>query len=59
MIRSHHSVATQCARQARRGRFTLLRTLALVACGLVVACGQKGPLTLPKSAASAASAPTR
>ena len=34
--------------------FTLLRSLALLA-----ACGQKGTLTLPKSAAPAASAPAR
>jgi predicted small lipoprotein YifL len=40
--------------------FTLLRSLALLAaCGAVAACGQKGPLTLPGSAASAASAPAR
>ncbi|HEX6018540.1 MAG TPA: lipoprotein [Burkholderiaceae bacterium] len=41
-------------------RFSLLRSLALLlACGMVAACGQKGPLTLPKSASSAASAPAR
>ena len=47
---------------ARSLPFTLLRSLALlVACSAVVACGQKGPLTLPKSAAAsaAASAPAR
>jgi len=32
----------------------------LVACGALAACGQKGPLTLPKSAAaSAASSPAQ
>jgi predicted small lipoprotein YifL len=48
--------------RATRGvPFTLLRLLAaLVACGTFAACGQKGPLTLPKSAAaSAASTPAR
>ncbi|HSW26419.1 MAG TPA: lipoprotein [Burkholderiaceae bacterium] len=44
---------------ARGAPFTLLRSLALLAaCGAVAACGQKGPLTMPKSAA-AASAPAR
>jgi len=42
---------------------TLLRSLAMiVACAALAACGQKGPLTLPKSIASqpsAASAPAR
>jgi predicted small lipoprotein YifL len=40
--------------------FTLLRSLALLAaCSAMTACGQKGPLTLPKSAAAAAAAPAR
>ena len=40
--------------------FTLLRSLALLAaCSAMTACGQKGPLTLPKSATPAASAPAR
>jgi predicted small lipoprotein YifL len=40
--------------------FTLLRSLALLAaCSAIAACGQKGTLTLPKSAAPAASAPAR
>jgi predicted small lipoprotein YifL len=60
MIRSDHSVATQRAWLTRQRRFTLLRALALVStCTLLASCGQKGPLTLPQSAASAASAPAR
>jgi len=47
-------------RAARRAPFTLLRSLAVLAsCCAVAACGQKGPLTLPKNAAAAASTPAR
>lgn len=39
---------------------SLLRSLVLLAaCGVLAACGQKGPLTLPKSTGPAASAPAR
>ncbi|HEU5296185.1 MAG TPA: lipoprotein [Burkholderiaceae bacterium] len=40
--------------------FAALRPIALVAaCVVLAGCGQKGPLTLPKSATAAASAPAR
>jgi len=39
---------------------SMSRLLALLlACSIVAACGQKGPLTLPKNASPAASAPAR
>jgi predicted small lipoprotein YifL len=61
-MRQYGSVAMHHARKKARQTLTLPTLLALIALGLgVAACGQKGPLVLPKSAsaASAASAPTR
>jgi predicted small lipoprotein YifL len=53
------SVATPLSRLAERWRIAMLRWLALgLVCLVGVACGQKGPLTLPKGAASPASAPS-
>jgi predicted small lipoprotein YifL len=61
-MRQYGSVAMHRARQKAYATLTLPGLLALMVLGLgVAACGQKGPLVLPKaaSAASAASAPTR
>jgi len=53
------SVATPLSPPADRLRIAMLRWLALgIVCFAGVACGQKGPLTLPKGAASPASAPS-
>jgi predicted small lipoprotein YifL len=56
------SVARTSSRKKLRARLTLPGLLALLAIGLAgTACGQKGPLVLPKAAtaASAVSAPAR
>ena len=47
----HSSVAARLAAARHRG------ALRLAASGLTVGCGQKGPLTLPRTAPAAASAP--
>jgi predicted small lipoprotein YifL len=62
MMRQLRSVAIAPECKKARLRLTLRGLLALVSVGLVsAACGQKGPLTLPKAspAASAASVPAR
>jgi predicted small lipoprotein YifL len=56
------SVAIDPKPKKARTRLTLRGLLALMSAGLIgAACGQKGPLTLPKAApaASAASVPAR
>lgn len=60
-MRQLRSVAIDPERKQARIRLTLHGLLALLSVGLISACGQKGPLTLPKAApaASAASVPAR
>jgi Prokaryotic lipoprotein-attachment site len=60
MVDSQHSVAMRRIGPARGAPFTLLLSLIWVAvlCN-IAACGQKGPLMLPKSTTPAASAPAR
>jgi predicted small lipoprotein YifL len=60
-MREQCSVAIDPERKEVRFLLTLRGLLALASVGLISACGQKGPLTLPKAApaASAASVPAR
>ena len=61
-MRQFRSVVIEPERKKARSRLTLRGLLTLVSVGLVsAACGQKGPLTLPKAtpATSAASVPAR
>jgi len=55
ILPTESSVAARSRRRFGAPRATLVLALAIAAGG----CGQKGPLTLPKAAAPAASAPAR